>query len=478
MVELKVSPANKIAYGIGSVAFGIKGNGFDYFLLLFYSQVMGVDAYLVGLALLIALVVDAFSDPLIGYLSDNTHHRWGRRHPFMYAAAIPVAVAYFFVWNPPASLSGNDLFPYILGLAILVRTMITAFEIPNSALVAEMTNDYDERTSILSYRYFFGWAGGTIMGFYALTYLLVPTATITNGLFNLQGFGQMGLVSSVVIFIAIMASSLGTHSFIPHLKQAPPKSKISISRIYKDIFETLWNRSFVALFAAALFGAIGTGIATGLSHYINSFFWGFSTVQLGQISLSVVLSAIIALLITPAISKRFGKKNTAITLGLLAFTILPATIVLRLFDLMPDNGDPVLFPMMLIITIIDVSLIISYQTLATSMIADLVELSEVETGRRSEGVFFASMTFVKKCVQGFGVVMATTILTIANFPVSVAPANVPTDALFRLGALYVPAVVTVWMLMILCISFYQIDRNKHNANLELLAGDDQGKATL
>ena len=77
MGQLKVSPANKIAYGIGSVAFGIKGNGFDYFILLFYSQVMGVDAYLVSLALLIALLVDAFSDPLIGYFSDNTHHRWG-----------------------------------------------------------------------------------------------------------------------------------------------------------------------------------------------------------------------------------------------------------------------------------------------------------------------------------------------------------------------------------------------------------------
>ena len=130
MGQLKVSPANKIAYGIGSVAFGIKGNGFDYFILLFYSQVMGVDAYLVGLALLIALLVDAFSDPLIGYFSDNTHHRWGRRHPFMYAAAIPVAVSYFFMWNPPASLSGNDLFPYIVVLAIVVRTMITMFEIP------------------------------------------------------------------------------------------------------------------------------------------------------------------------------------------------------------------------------------------------------------------------------------------------------------------------------------------------------------
>jgi GPH family glycoside/pentoside/hexuronide:cation symporter len=468
MAQLKVSPANKIAYGIGSVAFGIKGNGFDYFILLFYSQVMGVDAYLVGLALLIALLVDAFSDPLIGYFSDNAHHRWGRRHPFMYAAAIPVAVSYFFMWNPPPSLSGNDLFPYILVLAIVVRTMITMFEIPNSALVAEMTDDYDERTSILSYRFFFGWAGGTFMGFFTLTYLLVPTDTITNGLFNLQGYGQMGLVSSIVIFLAIMASSLGTHSFIPNLKMAPPKIKLSVARIYKDIFETLWNRSFAALFAAALFGAIGTGVATGLSHYINSFFWGFSTVQLGQISLSVVLSAVIALTITPILSKRFGKKRAAITIGLLAFTILPAMIVLRLLGIMPDNGDPRLFPMMLVITIIDVSLIIAYQTLATSMIADLVELSEVKTGRRSEGVFFASMTFVKKCVQGFGIVMATTILTIANFPVSVAPGSVPADALFRLGALYVPAVVTVWMLMILCISFYQIDRNKHNANLAIL----------
>ena len=178
---LKVSPLNKIAYGFGSVAFGIKGNGFDYFMLLFYSQVMGVDAYLVGLALLIALLVDAFSDPLIGYFSDNTHHRWGRRHPFMYAAAIPVAVSYFFMWNPPASLSGNDLFPYIVVAAIAVRTMITMFEIPNSALVAEMTDDYDERTSILSYRFFFGWAGGTFMGFLpSLIYWCPPTPLLMD----------------------------------------------------------------------------------------------------------------------------------------------------------------------------------------------------------------------------------------------------------------------------------------------------------
>jgi Na+/melibiose symporter-like transporter len=126
-----VSVGRKIAYGIGSVAFGVKNNGFDYFFLIFYSQVMGVSAYLVSLAIMIALMVDALSDPLIGYLSDNTRSRWGRRHPFMYAAAAPAAVAYYFVWNPPVGLEGDALFPYIVTIAVLVRTLITVYEIPS-----------------------------------------------------------------------------------------------------------------------------------------------------------------------------------------------------------------------------------------------------------------------------------------------------------------------------------------------------------
>jgi len=106
----KISMWAKAAYGVGSVAYGVKNNGFDYFFLIFYSQVMGVDAGLVGLALMLALAFDAFSDPLVGYLSDNTRTRWGRRHPYMYAAALPVAIAYAFIWNPPDALRGDELF--------------------------------------------------------------------------------------------------------------------------------------------------------------------------------------------------------------------------------------------------------------------------------------------------------------------------------------------------------------------------------
>lgn len=464
-----VSIGRKVAYGFGSVAFGVKSNGFDYFFLIFYSQVMGVSAYLVSLALMIALIVDALSDPLIGYLSDNTRSRWGRRHPFMYAAAIPASVAYYFVWNPPAGLQGDALFPYIVTLAILVRTLITVYEIPSSSLVAEMSDDYDERTSMLSYRFFFGWTGGTLMGAFATIFILVPTATISNGMFNVEGHGQVGAIAATVIFLAIMISALGTHKMIPDLKPPPPARQMSVGLIYREVFETLASRSFLALFLAALFGAVASGVSTTLSFYFSTFFWGFTTEQIGLISLSVVISALMAFFISPIISKRLGKKRGAITIGLMAFTVAPAPIFLRLLGLMPENGDPALFPLVLSIIVVDVALIIAYQTLSASMIADLVEEAEIKTQRRNEGVFFASVTFVRKVTQGIGAAVAGVLLTISQFPVGATPDQVPESVLNAFGWLYVPVIFGLWMIMIACLSMYSVDRKKHEANLETLA---------
>ena len=465
----QVSIGRKVAYGFGSVAFGVKSNGFDYFFLIFYSQVMGVSAYLVSLALMIALVVDALSDPLIGYLSDNTRSRWGRRHPFMYAAAIPASVAYYFVWNPPAGLEGDALFPYIVTIAVLVRTLITVYEIPSSSLVAEMSDDYDERTSMLSYRYFFGWTGGTLMGAFATIFILVPTAKISNGMFNVEGHGQVGTIASAVIFLAIMISALGTHKMIPELKPPPPARQMSIGLIYREVFETLASRSFLALFLAALFGAVASGVSTTLSFYFSTFFWGFSTQQIGLMSLSVVISAVMAFIISPVISKKLGKKRGAITIGLMAFTVAPAPIFLRLLGLMPENGDPALFPLVLSIIVVDVALIIAYQTLSSSMIADLVEEAEIKTQRRNEGVFFASVTFVRKVTQGIGAAVAGVLLTISQFPVGATPDQVPEPVLNTFGWLYVPTIFGLWMIMIACLSLYSVDRKKHEANLKTLA---------
>ena len=465
----RVSFPTKLAYGFGAVAYGVKNNGFDYFLLLFYSQVMGVDAPLVGLALLIALLFDAFSDPVVGYLSDNTHSRWGRRHPWMYASALPVAICYYLLWVPPADLTGNELFPYILVLAILIRVCITFFEVPSSALSAELTEDYDERTSLLSYRFFFGWIGGTLMATIALAVFLTPTETITNGILNKQGYGTYGIVASIVILISILATAVGTHRHIPSFRLPPPKAAMSVKRVLFEIYETLANRSFLAVFLAALFGAVAAGLSAGLSFYISGYFWGFSADQISGLAFSIIVSAFIALFMAPIISRRLGKKRGAIIIGILAFTIAPAPVVLRLLGLMPENGDPILYPLILIATIIDIGLMITFSILSTAMIADLVEDGEIRTARRSEGVLFAATTFTRKAVQGFGVLAATAVLTAAQFPKGVAPGQVPEEAVFRLGLYYAPTLFIIWMLMIASLRLYRIDRVKHEDNLRTLA---------
>ena len=463
-----VSLWTRAAYGFGAAAYGIKNNGFDYFFLIFYSQVMGVSAYLVSLALLIALTFDAVSDPLIGFTSDYTSSRWGRRHPYMYVAAVPVAIGYFFVWNPPSSLSGDELFPFIVGISIVVRTLITLYEIPSSALVAEITDDYDERTSMLTYRSFFGWTGGTLMETATTLLLLVPTDEIANGMFNVEGFNQMGLLGASLVFLVIVGSALGTHSFIPNLKAPPPRRALSIKRIYSEIFETLATKSFLALFLAAMCGAIGSGVAATLSYYVYTFIFEFSSQQIGYISVSVVLSAIIAFVAAPLIGKTLDKKRGAIVIGLFAFTIVPAPVILWLLGLMPENGSPELFPPYLCIIIVDVSLIITYQVMSGSMIADLVEEAELRTERRSEGIFFASVTFVRKITQGLGAAFAGLILTVSQFPAGAIPGEVPNEVLTNFALVYAPTLLTVWMLMIFCLSIYSVDRAQHEENLKAL----------
>ena len=465
----RLTLSTKLAYGFGAVAFGVKNNGFDYFLLIFYSQVMGVDAPLVGLALLIALLFDAFSDPIVGYLSDNTHSRWGRRHPWMYASALPVALFYFLLWAPPAGLTGNELFPYILVLAILIRVCITFFEVPSSALSAELTGDYDERTSLFSYRFFFGWTGGTIMATIALAVFLAPTEAIPNGLLNEQGYATYGIFASVVILISILVTSLGTHRHIPHFKPPPPKSAMSLKRIFYDIYQTLADRSFLALFLAALFGAVAAGLSAGLSFYISGYFWEFSTDQISILSFSMILSAFIALFAAPVLSRSIGKKRGAVLVGIIAFTIAPAPVMLRLFELMPENGDPLLFPIIWFVVVTETTLVITLSILTSSMMADLVEASEIRTARRSEGVLFAATTFARKAVQGFGVLAASAVLTVAQFPKGVAPGQIADEAVFRLGLYYAPTLFVIWMLMIASINLYSIDRGKHEDNLRALA---------
>jgi Na+/melibiose symporter-like transporter len=461
----KAPVALKLAHGFGASAFGIKNNGFDYFLLLFYGTVIGLEPGLVSLAILIALVFDAISDPLVGYWSDNFHSRWGRRHPFMYAAALPVALSYFLLWNPP-ELGQLGLFLYLTGLAVLIRTFITFYETPSTALLPELTSDYAERTSIQSYRLLFGWAGGNIMSVLMFGVLLAGE----GGMQNRAGFETYGIVAGALIFVSIMISSLGTHHRIPTLSRpVATGERYNIRRIFREMVETLSETSFIALFFTMVFASISTGIAASLSFIMLNYFWGFSEFQIFIWTATVFFSAIIGFLIAPWAARKFGKKEASIGLGILAFSIAPAPVLGRLVGLMPENGDPVLFPLVLTINVIDLALIIAVQAVVYSMIADLVESNQVKTGRRSEGVYYAAVTFTRKSTQGIGVLAGGIILSVIAFPQGAAPETVGADTLWWLGAFYAPSLVLVWSAMLYSISRYRIDKGTHEENLRKLA---------
>ncbi len=464
----KPSLFTRLSFGVGGAASGIKDNGFEYVLLFFYSNILGVDAGLVAVVLLIALIIDAVSDPVVGYWSDNLRTRFGRRHPFMYAALIPVAIAYFLTWNPPAGVSGNDLFLWLLATTIFVRLAFTFYEVPSTALAAELTQDYDARTSLMSLRYFFAWFGGLSIQILLFWVLLVPTPEIQIGVFNVAGWNTYGMVASACIFTAVLICAAGTHKHIPNLKAPPPARQLTLGLIFKEIFETVSNRSFRALFLATLFGLIASGISATLNQYINTIFWGFDNRQIAMITAAVYISAVLALIIAPIIGKTFGKKRGAITIGVLAFSIAPMPVILRLLGLLPPNGSDELFNIIITITIFDLALIIATQMLMGSMVADIVEDSQMQTGRRSEGIFFAGISFIRKLSQGAGVLTASAVLAVAGFAQGGGGAGASEESIRALGFGYAVSLLCAWTLMLVCVSFYKISRESHAENLRLL----------
>ena len=465
----------KIAYGFGAVAHGVKDQGYNYFLMFFYSAVMGLDAGLAGLAIFLALILDAISDPLVGYVSDNFHSRWGRRHPFMYASVIPLVLGYYFVWTPPEGMSQMGLFGYLLAMAVITRTFITFYQVPSTAMMPELTDDYDQRTDIMSYRYFFGWLGGAALSIVTLAFFLVPTDTISNGYFNVQGYRTYGFVASSLILLSVLTCSIATHSRIKYMRAAPPKEKKTVRAVFGEIFETLANRSFLVLFVAALFGAAATGVGAGLNHYLMGFFWGFSPQQVSGLQLALFISCVVALVLSQVISRKLGKKQGALLTGGTAMIMTPMPYILRLTDMLPANGEDALFYFILIFQMIDVALIITAQILMSSMIGDIVEQSELKTGRRSEGMFFAAISFSKKCTLGLGGFMVAIILSLSNFPEGAQPDEVSQAAIDGIGFYYIPVIFGLWLAMMLCVAAYSINRSDHEANLAALKARERGE---
>lgn len=464
----RLSLPTRLFYGSGTIAFGVKDNGFNYFLLIFYNQVMGLPAQTVGLAIMIALCVDAFIDPVVGQVSDNWRSRWGRRHPFMYAAAIPVAVSYVLLWNPPAGWGHGALFVYLIVVAILIRSFITVYEIPSQALAAELTTDYDERTRLLSWRMLFSWIGGLAIYFAAWMVFLKPDAEHPVGQLNPAGYSSYGFAAAIIMAVAILVSALGTHREIPRLREAPHRDA-TLGVLVREMFGTLANRSFLALLGAYLFFSMAVGLLFSISTYMSTYFWEFSREQIAYFSFSSLTAAIIGSILAPTVSRRFNKRPSAMAMIIASLLVGATPIMLRLTGVLPGNDWGGIYPLIFVQNVISTAMGTAGAILMNSMIADVVEDSELRTGRRQEGLFFAAAAFIQKAVSGVGIFASGMLLGFVQFPQGAQPGQVPAEVLFRLGATYVPVLGVLYVIALFCLAGYRISRRSHEESLARLA---------
>ena len=452
----------KVMHGLGSVAYGVKDNGFSVFLLIFYNQVLGIDAGVVGTVIMAALIFDAFADPIIGELSDRTQSKWGRRLPWLYAAAIPLGIIWLLLWHPP-EMGQTGTIIWLFCTAVLARSLVAMCEVPSIALVPELTADYDERTRLMRYRFLFGWAGGLLMLIFAYGIFF----TGEKGVSDPVGYDAYSVWGALMMTGAVLISALGQHRHVA--KQWPPAPRgVGLGHAFAEAKVTLSNRAFLWLVSAAVFGLINQGLTFALTNYQLGFLWQLKQMEMLYYALILFTTVIVAFIIVPPLSARLGKKNAAILLALISMTFTAGLYGSWLLDLVPGApNDPSILFMFALVAMTN-SAAVGMMMLTSSMMADVVEASQQETGRRSEGLFFAGYFFMQKCAVGIGTFAAGMILTFADFPQNAVPGRVDVAVLDGLALYYMGTVLVLGIIGVLVLRHFPISRESHNERLRVL----------
>lgn len=450
----------KCFYGLGQAAESIKNFGFGTLLLLYYNQVLGLSGTYSGIAVFIAVAVDAVTDPAIGSWSDGFRHRLGRRHPFMFAGIIPLGITYYFLFMPPEGLSEFSLFIWFTTFAVLSRTALTFFHVPYLSLGAEMSLDYQERTQIVAIRTAFGMLATLVVIALAWNFFFVKTEANPSPQLTREPYFLYALLSSVFMAGMMMASTWGTQKVIPSLQQAahdhPP---FSIRQVYVDIFDALKNPSFFALFWGSLIFAITYGIYAALAMHQLTFFWEIDTKGIEYTQYGGVAGGLLGLAMVSFLNRWVDKRMTLI-IGVVIFAIvgtLPP--LLQNFSLMPTDHS-VLIPMLVVMAMLLAYSMVLAGVSGASMMGDIADEHELKHHKRQEGVYFGSHNFALKCTGAVGNLVAGFSLDLISFPVNSTPGEVPGDVLFRFGLIY-PAMVVLIVLALWVFWPYSMCKERH-----------------
>jgi Na+/melibiose symporter-like transporter len=431
----------KISYAMGATAEAITFQGASLFLLIYYNQVLGVSPGLVGLALSAGLMVNAVFEPVVGSWSDRVRTRLGRRHPFMFAAAAPIALCFYALYSPPAGLSSTGLLIWLTVFYILLQQTASAYEAPHLALGGELSDDYIERSSVMAYNTFFAWVGDAVTALVALKLFFKATEGFPNGALNPANYPAFAFWTAATLLVLRFYSAFATVPRIPYLAQtALDTPKFSVIEFWRDILRALKNRNYVMMLFGLLFFALMTGVRNGLYLYTMTYFWQLTNDEIAWFFVGSLSGYVFAAFVVKRLHVRFDKNWTAGS-ACFMYTVGPAIpYVLAYFGVISAET-----PYLLVI-LIGFSLFqhTGYSLLTTSTrsaLADIADENELKTGLRQEGILFAARTFFQRVDTALGTMLAGWTLVLINFPAKAVPGQVEQTALDGIGLAFLLTVI-------------------------------------
>lgn len=435
----------RAAYGAGGAVYAIKEAAYTMFVLLFYTQVLGLNGTLTGIIISLSLVWDGISDPLAGTLSDRLHSRFGRRHPFMALSILPMGLGFVGLFAPPAAVIDSTplLGGWLLFWSLWVRTFITTFTIPHLALSAEITRDYHERSQILGARLAFLFLFSVFIPAIALVFVFTGSDGV-DGRFERDNYPLYGALSCAAVWLMASITTLGTRKHIVSSMEnaGAPSTRGTLGNLILDIRRTLDNRSFRLVLGYEIANMVAYGTVATLNMLVWTYYWEFSAREVSVIlSVPSLLAVILVLLTLTPLSRRFEKfqlmQLSVIGIILNCLWLYP----LRMLDLLPPNGTTMIFAMNFVFMLVFMYCFLLRAIQTQSIIADITDEHEFEHELKQEGGFFAAANFVNKFASIFGPVYGGIVLDVINLTGDMRPGNVPEPVLdglawaFGLGTL-------------------------------------------
>jgi GPH family glycoside/pentoside/hexuronide:cation symporter len=469
LTQAKLTLGEKLAYGAGDLGTSITTNLLSFFLLFFFTNVAGLDPALAGVVLLVGKVFDAINDPIIGVLSDRTKSKLGRRLPWMIYSAIPFGLAFFAQWLVP-STDKMVLFWYYVIISIIFNTFFTAVNLPYTALTPEITQDYDERTSLNSFRFTFS-IGGSILSLFIAQLIFAffkdparqTDSCNTGGMQYIVLGAVCAIISSISIYWCIWGiknRAIASDRHRLHNQSLDAQvEELSFIEQLKVVFS---NRPFLYVIGIYFCSWLALQITASIIPYFVVNWMKLQESDFILVTIAVQGTALIMLSVWSAVSKKFGKK-AAYFMGSGIWIIAQA----GLFFLQP--GQVVM--LYILATMAGAGVSTAY-LIPWSMIPDVTDLDELETGQRREGIFYAFMVLLQKFGLAIGLFLLGFGLSWAKFKESVPcqPLPIqPDSALFAIRVAIGPLPTIALIIGLGLAYFYPITREVHTEILMRLA---------